>query len=85
MLSKAALAGFVLLGTTFPAQATTLPSRTGTGGGPETTVTAPHTAPTGQVVPRPHLLAPWPGGTVEEKREGRPKDSHLMRGICVGC
>lgn len=85
MFARVVLAGLIFLGAASPAQATTHPARTGTGGGPETTVTAPHTAPTGQVVPRPHMLSPLPGSTVEETRGRRAKDSHLMKGICVGC
>ncbi len=61
------------------------PARTGTGGGPETTITAPHVAPTGRVIPRPQSLNSPITGEAGQKPEPSFKDSFLMKDICVGC
>ncbi|KQP77537.1 hypothetical protein ASF57_19245 [Methylobacterium sp. Leaf117] len=59
------------------------PALTGTGGGPETTITAPHTAPTGQTMPPGAASAP----TVDpDARTARQRDlDRVLNGICVDC
>lgn len=60
-------------------------ARTGTGGGPETTITAPHVAPTGRVMPRPGALDAQARGDAARTPAPQFKDSFLMKDICVGC
>lgn len=59
------------------------PALTGTGGGPETTVTAPYTAPTGRTVPDGAAAAPTNDPSVRTERQ-RDFD-RVLEGICVGC
>lgn len=59
------------------------PALTGTGGGPETTVTAPYTAPTGQTVPDGAAASPTNDPSVRSERQ-RDLD-RVLEGICVGC
>ncbi len=56
---------------------------TGTGGGPETTITAPHTRPSGQTVPPGASAAPThdPEARTERHREL----DRVLNGICRGC
>lgn len=59
------------------------PALTGTGGGPETTITAPHTAPTGQTVPRGLVDS---STTDPEARTERQRNlDRVLDGICTGC
>ncbi|MHC2002972.1 hypothetical protein ACYQR9_21425 [Methylobacterium sp. CM6241] len=59
------------------------PAMTGTGGGPETTVTAPYTALTGQTVPSGTAAVPT---NDPSERTVRQRDlDHVLDGICVGC
>ncbi|HEV7439050.1 MAG TPA: hypothetical protein VGN94_05410 [Methylobacterium sp.] len=56
---------------------------TGTGGGPDTTITAPHTSAVGQTLPPGTAAAPIvdPGA-----RTDRQKDlDGVLKGICTGC
>ncbi|MBK3405455.1 hypothetical protein H0176_03600 [Methylorubrum populi] len=84
-LLKIALVGLGGLISNTAAQALNQPARTGTGGGPETTITAPHTAPTGRVMPRPRMVDTQTRGEAVPKPETQFKDSFLMKDICVGC
>ncbi|WP_236960861.1 hypothetical protein [Methylobacterium durans] len=58
-------------------------ARTGTGGGPETTVTAPHTAVSGQTVPPGAAAAPTtdPGARTQRQRDL----DRVLGGVCTGC
>lgn len=83
--SVAAVAGLIFAIATTAANAASHPARTGTGGGPETTITAPHTAPTGRVMPRPRSVGPQPRSDAPQKLEPEFRDSLLTKDICVGC
>ena len=82
---KFALVGMIYLISHTAALAMNHPARTGTGGGPETTITAPHVAPTGRVIPRPQTLGSPTGDEAGKKPEPPVKDSFLLKDICVGC
>ena len=84
-LAKIAFAGSIGLISNTAANAMNHPAQTGTGGGPETTITAPHVAPTGRVMPRPRTLDSQTRGEPERKLGPQFKDSFLMKDICVGC
>lgn len=56
---------------------------TGTGGGPETTVTAPHTSTTGQTVPPGAAGAPIVDP--HERTERQKQLDRVLNGICQGC
>ncbi|MCC0806400.1 hypothetical protein FPV16_09255 [Methylobacterium sp. W2] len=56
---------------------------TGTGGGPETTVTAPHTSTTGQTVPPGAAGAPIVDPN--ERTERQKRLDRVLNGICQGC
>jgi hypothetical protein len=61
------------------------PFETGTGGGPETTVTAPFTNSLGVTKPPGVPLSGTPGdGTGEHHRE-RALSDRIQRSICQGC
>ncbi|AIQ93357.1 MULTISPECIES: hypothetical protein [Methylobacterium] len=59
--------------------------RTGTGGGPDTTAKAPHTAATGQTVPNPGALGPSETGSIERRDAIEERNDAITRGICIGC
>jgi hypothetical protein len=82
---RIALFGVICLLAPTVANAMNHPAQTGTGGGPETTITAPHVAPTGRVIPRPQVSGSPTSGEAGQKPEPRLKDSFLMKDICVGC
>lgn len=63
--------------------ATARPELTGTGGGPETTVTAPYTASTGQTVPSGTMAIPT--ATPSERTEREKTLDRVLDGVCVGC
>ncbi|KQO43616.1 hypothetical protein [Methylobacterium sp. Leaf85] len=54
---------------------------TGTGGGPETTVTAPHTSTTGQTVPPGAAGAP---SEPNERTDRQKRLDRVLNGICQG-
>ncbi|MBO1022774.1 hypothetical protein IPV08_22710 [Methylobacterium sp. SD274] len=56
---------------------------TGTGGGPETTVTAPHTSTTGQTVPPGAAGAPIVDPN--ERTDRQKRLDRVLNGICQGC
>lgn len=56
---------------------------TGTGGGPETTVTAPNTSTTGQTVPPGAAGAPIVDPN--ERTERQKRLDRVLNGICQGC
>ncbi|WP_311275890.1 hypothetical protein [Methylobacterium sp. WCS2018Hpa-22] len=56
---------------------------TGTGGGPETTVTAPHTSTTGQTVPPGAAGAPIVDPN--ERTDRQKQLDRVLNGICRGC
>jgi hypothetical protein len=64
---------------------------TGTGGGPNSTITAPYTATSGKTVPRPSVFDPSTTGSIElqaHRKKDIPTirgDSIIMKGICIGC
>ncbi|WP_238506330.1 hypothetical protein [Methylorubrum extorquens] len=82
---RIALVGGICLLASTAANAMNHPAQTGTGGGPETTITAPHVAPTGRVIPRPQVLGSPTSDEAGQKPEPPFKDSFLMKDICVGC
>lgn len=84
-LAIIAFTGLIGLISNTAANAMNHPAQTGTGGGPETTITAPHVAPTGRVMPRPRPLDSQTRGEPEQKLAPQFKDSFLMKDICVGC
>lgn len=56
---------------------------TGTGGGPETTITAPHTSTTGQTVPPGAAGAPIVDHN--ERTDRQKRLDRVLNGICQGC
>ncbi|MFE1602521.1 hypothetical protein [Methylobacterium sp. ID0610] len=58
--------------------------RTGTGGGPGSTITAPYTSSTGQTVPRPGMDRGMERRLDERTREER-RDDAIDSSICTGC
>ncbi|GJE56024.1 hypothetical protein [Methylobacterium thuringiense] len=60
-------------------------TETGTGGGPTSTVTAPHTTSVGQTKPPGAAAGPGPAETREGRTERMNKDDKIMKGICIGC
>lgn len=66
-----------------PAVPSALAAVTGTGGGPETTVTAPHTSTTGQTLPPGAAGAPIVDPN--ERTERQKKLDRVLNGICKGC
>ncbi|MGH1589355.1 hypothetical protein ACRBEV_14640 [Methylobacterium phyllosphaerae] len=60
-------------------------SQTGTGGGPASTATAPHTSSVGRVMPPSRGAG---AETPDNRRVLTPREAEndkLMRGICIGC
>ncbi len=62
-----------------------LPHVTGTGGGPLTTVTAPHTQGTGVTKPPGAALQGEAGELAAQHRRGQILSDRLQRSICNGC
>ncbi|MCJ2012876.1 hypothetical protein [Methylobacterium sp. J-076] len=60
---------------------------TGTGGGPTSTVTAPHTAPTGRTMPPAggDAGAATAGDDRERRTPEQKTDDKITSGICIGC
>ncbi len=56
---------------------------TGTGGGPETTITAPNTSTTGQTVPPGAVGAPIVDPN--ERTDRQKRLDRVLNGICRGC
>jgi hypothetical protein len=75
-----ALAGGLIFGS---GSLSARPALTGTGGGPETTITAPHTAPTGQTVPRG--LIDGPAVDPETRTERQRNLDRVLDRVCTGC
>ncbi|MDR7036273.1 hypothetical protein J2X36_001011 [Methylobacterium sp. BE186] len=63
---------------------TTAPDRTGTGGGPASTITAPYTNAEGVTKP-PGSLGPGEVPSAAEQRRERSADDRIERSICQGC
>ncbi|WP_423794450.1 hypothetical protein [Methylobacterium durans] len=61
-----------------------MPDRTGTGGGPNTTITAPYTNSEGVTKP-PGSLGPGEVPSAAEQRRERSADDRIERSICQGC
>lgn len=59
------------------------PALTGTGGGPETTITAPYTTSTGQTVPPGR--ARRPEADTDARTERQRDLDRVLDGICTGC
>lgn len=80
-LILAALAGLMT------ASAAYAQDRTGTGGGPSSTITAPHTSSVGQTKPPSGGNAST--ATADAPRDVRSReqieDDKIARGICIGC
>lgn len=67
------------------AAAETTPDRTGTGGGPRSTITAPHTTATG--VTKPPGIGEGPATPAEQRELQRieRENDRIDGGICDGC
>ena len=65
-------------------EANTAPDRTGTGGGPRSTITAPYTNSEGVTKP-PGSLGPGEVPSAAEQRRERSADDRIERSICQGC
>lgn len=80
-----ALTFVLVLGTGFlqSGDLTARPALTGTGGGPETTITAPYTAPTGQTLPPGSGAAPMLDPS--ERTERQRNLDRVLDGICDSC
>lgn len=74
-------------GAAFPglAQSEMAPSRTGTGGGPASTITAPHTNSLGVTKPPGTSLGPAETPSSRELSEQRATTNRIERSICIGC
>lgn len=48
-------------------------------------ITAPNTAPTGRVMPRPGGFDRTTTRNIEKRTKQQQEDSLITRGICVGC
>jgi hypothetical protein len=48
-------------------------------------ITAPNTAPTGRVMPRPGRFDQTTTRDIEKRTKQQEEDSSITRGICVGC
>ncbi|GEP01288.1 hypothetical protein [Methylobacterium haplocladii] len=81
MLTRSAFATVLMFAVT-PAFAQ---AETGTGGGPASTVTAPHTTSVGQTKPPGAAAGPGPSEGREARTEQMRKDDQIMKGICIGC
>ena len=75
----------VTLAALIPAGHALAQAQTGTGGGPNTTITAPNTSSVGQTVPRPGAGGANNLGDRETRTANEKKDDQIMRGICIGC
>ena len=52
---------------------------------PSSPITAPYTAPTGRVVPRPGSFDPAATRGIEKRTPQQDEDNAIMRRICTGC
>jgi hypothetical protein len=78
-----ALALIVSLPTAAPAQRA--PDQTGTGGGPDTTITAPNTDGLGVTKPPGTSLGPGEVPSPQSRRRERALTDRIERSICDGC
>lgn len=67
------------------AQAKDLPDQTGTGGGPRSTITAPHTSSVGATVPSPGSADTRLERRIDDRTRQERLDDRIDSGICVGC
>ncbi|WP_298952793.1 hypothetical protein [uncultured Methylobacterium sp.] len=67
------------------AQATEAPDRTGIGGGPGSTITAPYTTSTGQTVPRPGVAERMEERRLDNLTREERRNDAIDDSICRGC
>ncbi|MCF4127135.1 hypothetical protein [Methylobacterium sp. SyP6R] len=84
ILTRALLVG-ALVSAGSLAQAKDLPDQTGTGGGPRSTITAPHTSSVGQTVPDPGSVDTRLERRIDDRTREERVDDRIDSGICVGC
>lgn len=60
-------------------------SRTGTGGGPGTTVTAPNTSGVGRTKPPGAAAGADTSGDRRARTPAEKQDDRIQKGICIGC
>lgn len=85
MLPRSILAGALILTVSSASQAGPLPGQATAEREDRPIATAPYTAPTGKVVPRPGALASVETGNIEKRTKRQEEDDRLTRGICTGC
>lgn len=86
MLPRLLLATTLLLALSVSGAALAQPAgRAGDVDRPHSLSTAPNTAPTGRVMPRPGSFDPAITRGIEKRTRQQEEDSKIMRGICVGC
>lgn len=86
MLGRLFLATTLLLALSVSGAALAQPAgSTGDEGQTNSLITAPHTPPTGRVVPRPSSLDPATARGIETRTEQQEQDNMIMRRICLGC
>ncbi len=68
-----------------PARAKDLPDQTGTGGGPRSTITAPHTSSVGATVPTPGPADTRLERRIDDRTRQERVDDRIDSGICAGC
>lgn len=86
MRSRFLAAAMLVFAANVPDPCSAQPSgRTGDMEGSRSPITAPNTAPTGRVVPRPGSLDPATVRNIEKRTKEQEEDASITRGICVGC
>jgi len=71
-----------------PLLATTAASaqaQTGTGGGPTSTITAPHTSSVGQTMPPASGAGAATPNDRRDRTQQQIQDDKISQGICIGC
>ncbi|QRE76290.1 hypothetical protein [Methylobacterium aquaticum] len=84
LLARALIVG-ALVSAGSLAQAKDLPDQTGTGGGPRSTITAPHTSAVGATVPSPGAADTRLERRIDDRTRQERLDDRIDGGICVGC
>ncbi len=89
VLTRALLVGALVsaasVSTVSLAQAKDLPDQTGTGGGPRSTITAPHTSSVGATVPNPGAIDTRLERRIDDRTREERINDRIDSGICVGC
>lgn len=85
MTRPIAIPGLTILLAILAADAALAQAQTGTGGGPTSTVTAPHASSVGRVMPPSRGTGAAPADETRERTPREAENDKVMRGICIGC